>query len=142
MINPPGNTPILGALRRSISGTKVDDVNTKRDEERCVGNRSRYEVYYLTTICKYRVLEKVTDNDIEKVLVYLSSKGVEIIEGCTESHGKYRQLHYHGIFKYKRNYSGLTKFNKFRIFWKRFPFEDMEKVQSYIYKSLNRYLIT
>ncbi len=90
---------------------------------------------WLITICKHQVLLEVSDQDLDLVLKYLREHKVNIIEGATERHGKYRQLHYHGIAELNGSYKGLTRYNNFRIYWKQIRGTNLFWIRKYIYKN-------
>ncbi len=109
----PDELPSLGAKRRSSAASKR----------------------WLITICKHQVLLEVMDQDIDLVLEFLREHKVNILEGATERHGKYRQLHYHGIAELNGSYKGLTTFNNFRIYWKQIRGTNLFWIRKYIYKN-------
>ncbi len=92
--------------------------------------------YYMITIRKHQVKDYVDLHDIHQVMVYLHDHGIDIDEGMSECHGKYKQLHYHGVVKlYKRFYfKPYTKFSGFRIHFKAFSPNALFQIQKYIYK--------
>jgi len=55
-------------------------------------------IKYLITICKPQKKKYVSSMTIDKIIDYLTDNSIYLKYGKWERHGKYKQLHYHGIF--------------------------------------------
>ncbi len=128
-------------MRKDFFSRNSDDVIPKRDKENFknlsdtlrtgpLGAQRRY----LLTICKYRVLEEVTETDLYVIIDYLKNLNISFREGAMESHGMYSQLHWHGIVDFSGSYSLLTSHKGFRIYWK-LIYGNIDLVKTYIYKN-------
>ncbi len=130
-----GNVPVYGAY----IGTNVDDeaelggAEVSHTSKKIKLFRSLRRLY-LVTVVKHQKKDLCTEREINEVLLYLQLQDVDIIEGCTEKHGKYNQLHYHGIMEYNQRYNNLTTYQGFRIFWTIIT-GNLKKVRKYIYKN-------
>ncbi len=85
-------------------------------------------------------------SDIWEVILWLKANGLRLDahNWAYERHGKYRQLHFHGLARFTGLYNGLTHYGDniicpyFKIIWSRV--RDREGAIRYIFKnSYNRY---
>ncbi len=80
-----------------------------------------YMDWYLVTIRKHQVKDYVSLDDLQQILAALHYNDIDFFTGCAEAHGKYKQLHYHGLVRVSRgfHYYKYTKILDFRIHWKK-----------------------
>ncbi len=98
-----------------------------------------YRFKYLATICKHRVKDIVTTQNLKDIYAYLEivfPTAIIINEGI-EAHGLYKQLHAHIIIKSKKplHWASHTSFNGFRIFYRMLTTKaDLHRAQIYCAK--------
>lgn len=96
---------------------------------------------YLITIYKSNKKMLVTPTEIQEVIDILHNiHNVTSIYGQMEQHGKYNQLHYHGIFNVPMRwyYSQYTTIQTMHIHYKRIKHPNkfnMESIRQYIDKN-------
>ncbi len=92
--------------------------------------------YYMITIRKHQVKDYVEQRDIREILIYLHDNQIDVDDGICECHGKYKQLHFHGISLLPKQfyYKPFTKCAGFRIHFKPFKPNALYAIKQYIYK--------
>ncbi len=115
---------------------------------RCVRSLSNatipneHKKYYLVTICSYDVKEKIESSSLDRVLGFLCnlnlSSGIHVYEWSEEFGTKYHQRHMHLILGCDAyiDYKLYSKIYSFRVYWKEFPYKDMEYIRLYIRKDI------
>lgn len=135
-----------GSLR--LNGREISDASEEQREDETsptliesvflgAMRRSKKVVdeQYLVTICKHRVKDTVTEQELNKIKYYLQRvHKVKFLEYATEQHGRYKQLHSHSLVHFNKSYKGLTSYKGFRIYWKKVDGSTF-KVKQYIYKN-------
>ncbi len=97
---------------------------------------------YLITICKHQVKDYVSPEELNEVISALASEGIVVQYGCIERHGKYKQLHYHGVVNLPKTmrYGLYTQYDDFRIHYQWIQSHIVTK--RYIFKHYSPYTHT
>ncbi len=98
--------------------------------------------YYLVTICSYNVKDIVETSSLQRVLEFLGnlnlSSGIHIYEWSEEFGKHYKQRHMHLIVGCDAfiDYKQYSNIYSFRVYWKEFPYKDMQYIRQYIRKDI------
>lgn len=94
-------------------------------------------MYYLITIAKSQVKDYVSVRELQEIIHALELEhNISCIYGKWERHGKYKQLHYHGIFwlPTRTQYSRLTKLYDMHLHFSKCIKRDIPRIKRYIDK--------
>lgn len=99
----------------------------------------KHTIPYLITIRKHQTKDYVSMAELEEVKGGLSNTVGTLEYYAVERHGRYKQLHAHGIILLPRTtrYGLYTKYNNFRIHYQRI--ESYIGAIKYIFKHYNKY---
>lgn len=102
-------------------------------------NNTENKLPYLITICKHQVKDYVTNDELREVKLALMKELESFQYYCIERHGKYKQLHAHGLMVLDRSikYGLYTRYNGFRIHFKQIT--SFYNTIKYIFKHKNPY---
>ncbi len=92
---------------------------------------------YFVTIRKHQVKDYVDVQEIMDIISYIKYRlpSAELGNNCFEVDSKYRQLHFHGIFRIKEffKYKTISTYGGFRIYWK--PIYNSKTLIEYLVKN-------
>ncbi len=103
---------------------------------------NEHKKFYLVTICSYNVKDKIESSSLGRVLQFLGnlnlSSGIQIYEWSEEFGSLYKQRHMHLICGCDAfiDYKQYGKIYSFRVYWKEFPYKDMQYIRQYIRKDI------
>lgn len=101
---------------------------------------------YLITIANSRVKEYVSVNHLQQIIGALYFAGdISCVYGKWERHGKYKQLHYHGIFDIPRgvSYSKYTKLGGLHLHFDKInSIMEIPRIKKYIDKHYHKSIHT